>query len=70
MVALNSIAERCDALCAAIARQMPWTARLGAMPAVLEDAWSLYAEAAERTLDLLEGEDPMLADAVAALPHC
>jgi ATP-dependent exoDNAse (exonuclease V) beta subunit len=56
-----------DALCAAIARQMPWTSRLGAMPEVVEDAEQLYLEAAGRTLDLLETGDPAIANAVETL---
>jgi len=43
-----------DALCGAIARQMPWVSRLGAPPEMLDDATELFAEAARRTLELLE----------------
>ncbi|MBI3530620.1 MAG: UvrD-helicase domain-containing protein [Betaproteobacteria bacterium] len=39
-----------DALCAALTRQMPVLAKLGAQPAVAEDASELYDEAAARTL--------------------
>jgi ATP-dependent helicase/nuclease subunit A len=45
-----------DSLCAAIARQMPWLARLGAQPAISEDAEPHYLEAARRTLALIEDE--------------
>ncbi len=56
-----------DALCLAIARQMPWTARLGAMPDMIEDATELHQEAAGRTLSLLESSDVTIADAVETL---
>ena len=42
-----------DALCMSIARQMPWTARMGAMPNVTEDARKLYEAAAQNTIRLL-----------------
>ncbi len=45
-----------DSLCASITRQMPWLARLGAQPAVTEDADFHYLEAARRTLALVEEE--------------
>lgn len=56
-----------DALCAAIARQMPWTARLGAMPDVTEDAEEFYREAAVRTAALLDDPDPVISGAVETL---
>lgn len=43
-----------DSLCAHLARQMPLMSRFGAQPRVTEDATSLYAQAAEQTLSLLE----------------
>ncbi|HWR53261.1 MAG TPA: UvrD-helicase domain-containing protein, partial [Bryobacteraceae bacterium] len=43
-----------DSLCAAIVRRMPWVSRLGAPPAILEDARELYAEAARQTVALVE----------------
>ncbi|PKO47499.1 MAG: DNA helicase [Betaproteobacteria bacterium HGW-Betaproteobacteria-22] len=43
-----------DSLCAHLARQMPLMSRFGAQPRVTEDADSLYAQAAEQTLALLE----------------
>ncbi|HXV08168.1 MAG TPA: UvrD-helicase domain-containing protein [Burkholderiales bacterium] len=47
-----------DALCAALARQMPLLSDFGALPKMVEDADGLYREAARRTLALLhEPED-------------
>jgi ATP-dependent helicase/nuclease subunit A len=46
--------ETIDALCAAITRRMPWLARFGAMPEILEKAEGLYREAARNTLSHLE----------------
>ncbi len=45
-----------DSLCHELVRNMPWSARFGAAPGVLEDkaANGLYLEAAKRTLDHLE----------------
>jgi len=43
-----------ESLCAHLARQMPLMSRFGAQPRVTEDAGSLYAQAAEQTLALLE----------------
>jgi len=43
-----------DSLCVSLTRQMPWLSRLGALPNVVEDARELYAEAARRTIELLE----------------
>jgi ATP-dependent helicase/nuclease subunit A len=39
-----------DSLCVAIARQMPWLARFGAIPEITEKAGPLYQEAARLTL--------------------
>ena len=54
-----------DALCASLARQMPYLSRFGAQPGVSEDAEAHYATAARRTLEMVEagGAD---ADIVAA----
>src|SRR5580658_1391664 len=46
--------ETIDALCAAITRRMPWLARFGAMPEIVEKAQGLYREAARNTLSHLE----------------
>jgi ATP-dependent helicase/nuclease subunit A len=43
-----------DSLCDSLVRRMPWMSRLGAPPEVVEDASNLYAEAARRTIDLVE----------------
>lgn len=53
-----------DALCASLARQMPYLSRFGAQPALAEEAQRHYEEAARRALDHLENEGGM-ADAVA-----
>jgi len=45
-----------DALCASLARQMPYLSRFGSQPAVSEDAGSHYATAARRTLEMVESE--------------
>jgi len=42
--------ETIDALCASITRRMPWLARFGAMPDIIEKAEALYREAARNTL--------------------
>jgi ATP-dependent helicase/nuclease subunit A len=39
-----------DSLCMSVVGEMPWLARLGAMPRIEEDATPLYAEAARLTL--------------------
>jgi ATP-dependent helicase/nuclease subunit A len=54
--------ETIDALCAAITRRMPWLARFGAMPQILEKADGLYREAARNTLSHLEQGHEALAD--------
>jgi ATP-dependent helicase/nuclease subunit A len=54
--------ETIDALCAAIMRRMPWLARFGAMPEILEKAAGLYREAARNTLRHLEEGNEALAD--------
>ena len=55
-----------DALCANLARQMPFLSRFGAQPGVADDAEAHYATAARRTLEMLEasdGDDAAVADA-------
>jgi ATP-dependent exoDNAse (exonuclease V) beta subunit len=54
-----------DALCASLARQMPYLSRFGSQPGVSDDAAAHYAAAARRTLEMLEGEGAD-ADVVAA----
>jgi ATP-dependent helicase/nuclease subunit A len=56
-----------DALCASLARQMPYLSRFGSQPGVSEDAEAHYATAARRTLEMVEsGESRTDADVVAA----
>lgn len=45
-----------DALCLSIAGEMPWLARLGAMPRIEDDTRALYEKAARRTVLLIGGE--------------
>jgi ATP-dependent helicase/nuclease subunit A len=45
-----------DALCASLARQMPYLSRFGSQPGVSEDAEAHYATAARRTLEMVESE--------------
>ena len=47
-----------DALCASLARQMPYLSRFGAQPGVTEDARVHYETAARRTLEMVEEETP------------
>ncbi|MRR08609.1 DNA helicase [bacterium] len=59
-----------DAFCMALSRQMPVLSRLGAQPRLARDARPHYAEAARRTLVLLEEAEESLAQPVAdALRH-
>ena len=46
-----------DALCASLARQMPFLSRFGSQPAVTEEAAAHYAVAARRTLAMVEDGD-------------
>ena len=46
-----------DSLCGYLARQMPLMSRFGAQPRVSDDASTLYAQAAQQTLALLEDEN-------------
>ncbi len=43
-----------DGFCASLARRLPWVSRFGAHPAVTEDAWPLYRQAADKVLALVE----------------
>ena len=45
-----------DALCASLARQMPYLSRFGSQPGVTEDAEAHYATAARRTLEMVESD--------------
>ncbi len=57
-----------DALCASLARQMPYLSRFGAQPGVAEEARPHYETAARRTLEMLENGDAA-ADVVAEALH-
>ncbi|MGI9318192.1 MAG: UvrD-helicase domain-containing protein [bacterium] len=46
-----------DSLCNELVQRMPWSARFGAPPLIIEDAEALYREAARRTLGHLESHD-------------
>lgn len=58
-----------DALCTSLARQMPVLSRLGAAPAIVEDSADLFREAAERTLALVEKDEPVSPLARLVLRH-
>ncbi len=58
-----------DALCASLARQMPYLSRFGAQPAVAEEAQRHYEEAARRALDHLESDGEMAEAVAVALAH-
>ena len=45
-----------DSLCFALTSQMPWVSRMGAPPDIAEEPGELYAEAARRTVELLESD--------------
>ncbi len=47
-----------DSLCQSIVMQMPWLARQGALPELVEDAMPLYTSAAYRTLGMVERPGP------------
>jgi len=53
--------ETIDALCASITRRMPWLARFGAMPEIIEKADALYREAARNTLRHVDNGNEALA---------
>ena len=44
-----------DAFCNELVRRMPWSARFGAPPDIVDDPAPLYRDAAKRTLDHIEG---------------
>ncbi len=56
-----------DALCASLARQMPYLSRFGAQPGVTDDALPHYRTAARRTLEMVEAEGPDAEVVAAAL---
>ena len=47
-----------DALCASLARQMPYLSRFGGQPGVAEDPAAHYATAARRALEMVESGTP------------
>jgi ATP-dependent exoDNAse (exonuclease V) beta subunit len=61
--------ETIDAFCYWIAAQLPMLSRTGAELRVIEDARPYYAEAARRTLGLLEEGGPVAADVEVLLRH-
>jgi ATP-dependent helicase/nuclease subunit A len=58
-----------DALCHALARQMPVLSRLGARPETVLDARALYEDAARRTLALLDAKNDAARHVASLLPH-
>jgi ATP-dependent exoDNAse (exonuclease V) beta subunit len=58
-----------DALCAALARQMPVLSGLGASVSIVENAEELHRAAAERTLARVEGDDAFAAAVRRFLVH-
>ena len=58
-----------DALCHALARQMPVLSRFGARPETVTDAYPLYEEAARRTLALLDAGGEAGAHVATLLVH-
>lgn len=61
-----------DALCASLARQMPYLSRFGSQPGVSDDAEAHYAMAARRTLEMVEsGSDDaeVVAEALAFMDN-
>jgi ATP-dependent exoDNAse (exonuclease V) beta subunit len=53
-----------DSLCASLVQRLPLLSRLGAVPAIEDDATELYREAARATLGLLESGAPAQSAAV------
>src|SRR5262245_13254142 len=58
-----------DALCAALARQMPVLSGFGAAPETIEDATALHREAARMVVGLVESGEPVAADVECLLEH-
>jgi hypothetical protein len=61
-----------DALCASLARQMPYLSRFGSQPAITDDAEAHYATAARRTLEMVEsagGDADVVAGALAFMDN-
>jgi ATP-dependent helicase/nuclease subunit A len=58
-----------DSLCTAIVGQMPWLARLGAMPRIEEQSRPLYEEAARRAVVMVEQDSSFQASLETLLLH-
>ncbi len=58
-----------DSFCAALTRQMPMLSRLGAPPAIVEDAEVLYREAARELIARLESDEKVSPAIVRLLQH-
>jgi len=58
-----------DSFCAELTRQLPLLSGFGSPPAVAEEATDLYREAAQRTLQLLEGEEEWAAPVQRLVRH-
>ncbi len=58
-----------DALCSALARRLPVTSRLGALPSIAEDPQPLYVEAARMTLAAASTDDSLARPWTAVLRH-
>ncbi|MDH3689340.1 MAG: UvrD-helicase domain-containing protein [Gammaproteobacteria bacterium] len=56
-----------DSVCRMLVERMPWLSGFGASPAVVEDASTMYLEAAQATLSLLGDADQAWSGAVEAL---
>ncbi|TRO82646.1 UvrD-helicase domain-containing protein [Desulfuromonas acetexigens] len=58
-----------DSFNAALVRRMPWISRFGAMPAIAEDPFPLYREAARRVTARLDRGGPGSAETALLLEH-
>jgi ATP-dependent exoDNAse (exonuclease V) beta subunit len=58
-----------DSFNAALVRRMPWLSRFGAMPAIAEDPFPLYREAARRVTGRLDRGGPGSAETALLLEH-
>ena len=58
-----------DSLCLSLVGRMPWLARLGAVPEIVQDARGLYAEAARRTVLAVNNESGYQEPLTAMLRH-
>jgi ATP-dependent exoDNAse (exonuclease V) beta subunit len=58
-----------DALCRAIATQMPWLSRLGGDASIVDDVSPLYRQAAREVVALLHDDTPWSAHVVTLISH-